>query len=515
LSGSAAVLRVAILGCGPKGLYALERLVAIAGNHPRARIAVDVYEPHPAPGAGPVYDPAQPDYLRMNFAAELVDMWPDGSRQGPSFQEWAADKPDVSEEGYPPRAQVGRYLAEGYDSVLNRAPHEMNVTRIAETAIGINRSSNGWKVLASADREYDEVLIATGHEGYAVFPVEQRLSPSEVPPGSVVAIRGFALTMIDAALALTEGRGGTFRPGHEPYLFRYEGGDDDVACILPYSRTGRPMLAKPDPRSGFSSNRLDEIAAAGRARLASLPEGAELEAVVPVVAEVAAESLRDVSGSGAEASAIAVRVESASAGKATSRGLFPAQEIERSIAVGVGQGEPGADWALGHAWRAIYPALVERLGANGLDDKEWPAFRRLAREMERISFGPPPVNAAKLLALIESGKVELSSLTSGPAARADVVIDAVIPPPGVLGLDNALLDGLLDDGHLRIAPGRRGLELSRDVTCVGADGKPRTGLGAIGRATEDWVIGNDTLNRALHPQAERWAKRVVARAANA
>jgi hypothetical protein len=37
------------------------------------------------------------------------------------------------------------------------------------------------------------------------------------------------------------------------------------------------------------------------------------------------------------------------------------------------------------------------------------------------------------------------------------------------------------------------------------------GLAAIGRPTEDSVIGNDTLSRTLHPLADRWARRVLER----
>lgn len=245
--------------------------------------------------------------------------------------------------------------------------------------------------------------------------------------------------------------------------------------------------------------------------MAGLPSGGSLESAVAIVAEVAKRSLRSVCGTDLEIEAVSERLGAAAAGGVINSGSTPAQEIERSIAVGVGQGEPGADWALGHAWRATYPALVERLGADGLADEEWPRFRHLATEMERIAFGPPPINAAKLLALSEYGKVDLSRLTTGPA-DAEIAIDAVIPAPGVLGIEDSLLQTLVRDGHARIAPGRRGVELTPDVTCVGADGRPSEGLGAIGRPTEDWVIGNDTLNRALHPQPDLWARRVVQRA---
>jgi diaminopimelate decarboxylase len=228
------------------------------------------------------------------------------------------------------------------------------------------------------------------------------------------------------------------------------------------------------------------------------------------VADVAKRSLRSLTTNATED--LDQRIADALAGRATPTDIPPAEEIERSIALGVGRGEPGADWALGHAWRAVYPALVSRLGTDGLPADDWPAFRRLAAEMERLAFGPPPVNAAKLLALIECGKVDLSRLRSGLAPDADVVVDAVIPAPGVADVDEPLLRSLLRDGHVRVPPGRRGVELTADVTCVGADGSRSEGLGAIGRPTEDWTIGNDTLNRALHPQPELWARRVVKRA---
>ncbi len=354
--------------------------------------------------------------------------------------------------------------------------------------------------------------MATGHEGYAIFPVDVHLSPEEVPPGAVVSIRGFALTMIDASLALTEGRGGTFRAGREPYLLRYEECANEVACIFPWSRTGRPMLAKPDPTKAVVSADLEEIAVEGRAALAEIPYGSPIASAATIVADVAARSLRSLGASRDAAESVEPRMEDALAGRATPTDLSPAEEIERSIQIGVGQGEPGPDWALGHAWRSVYPALVERLGANGLADEDWPAFRLLATEMERISFGPPPVNAAKLLALIDCGKVNLSRLTDGPAPEADVSLDAVIPPPGAPSTDDSLIGRLVRDGYARVRPGHRGVELSANVTCIGAGGEPSEGLGAIGRPTEDWVIGNDTLNRSLHPHPDLWAQRVIGRA---
>ena len=530
MSGNSAArpLRVAIVGLGPKGLYALERLISRARELSSGSIAITAYEPHPAPGAGPVYDPTQPIYLRMNFAAELVNMWPDG--EGPSFTDWRAGIPELADDAYPPRAEVGRYLSDGFKGLRASLPSSIRLAVRQESVRTVKPSAGGWSVVGQDELEHDEVLVATGHEenwdggltalppssegpSTRVFPVERELSADRVPPGSIVAIRGFALTMIDAALALTEGRGGRFSKGRQSHLLRYHACRDEVGAILPWSRTGRPMLAKPDPAQAIRSPEIDRIAAQGRAELSELSAGSALSGALSIIATASARSLGSITDAAPSASGVLELLERASGGEPLPADLSQAGEIERSLGIAARVREPGIDWALGHTWRALYPALVERLGADGLEPGEWPSFLLLAKEMERIAFGPPPINAAKLLGLIECGKVDLASATEGPARRADVVVDAVLPPPGAALALLPLIEELVRDGLVRIPENRRGIELTSDVECVGADGSPSRGLGAIGRPTEDWIIGNDTLNRNLHPQPDLWAQRVVSRAA--
>jgi uncharacterized NAD(P)/FAD-binding protein YdhS len=60
------VNRVAIIGCGPRGLSVLERVVAHAPRY-EDRLEVVVIEPGEL-GTG-VHSPAQPDYLMLNSVA--------------------------------------------------------------------------------------------------------------------------------------------------------------------------------------------------------------------------------------------------------------------------------------------------------------------------------------------------------------------------------------------------------------------------------------------------------------
>ena len=470
----------------------------------------------------------------MNFAAAALDLWWPASRAAPrgrrpSFVEWRSAR-GGGDEDYPPRAEVGRYLGDGLETLLRCAPPSVEVRLHRAKAESVRERGDGWQVeAAGATRDYDEVLIAVGHQDTsatglaaswthpaplvpAVFPVERWLTRERVPPGATVAIRGFALTFIDAALALTEGRGGSFEPlGDHPYLLRYVPGADDAGRILPFTRTGRPMLAKPGPALAAGTPELQRIAADGRARLTALARPLDLQRdVEPILEAVAAASL-----------------ESATVhlGPGPNCAVDAAGAIARSLAVGAGLVPPDREWALGHAWRALYPAIVSQLGGDGLAERDWPAFLRLAAEMERIAFGPPPVNAAKLLALVESGRIDLTYLRGGEivsrrgrtvlrsvrgSETIDVAIDAVLPGPGALGHGGLLAD-LIARGHARVAPGRRGLDVASDATCRGLDGALSPGLSAIGRPTEDSVIGNDTLSRSLHPHADAWAAGVVRR----
>jgi uncharacterized NAD(P)/FAD-binding protein YdhS len=510
-------MRVAIIGFGPKGLFALERLLDHArALEPGARLEIDLFEPHPSPAAGPVYDPAQPAYLRMNFAAELIDMWWPGSHAVPptarrSFSAWRAAQDEPDDGAYPSRAQVGRYLSAGFEALLEHAPRSVTV-RLRQTAIeDVTPSASGWDLTSCGAHagSYDEVLVATGHVQGSPFPADHWLAHDRIPPGATVAVRGFALTFIDTALALTEGRTAA----------------DTVAAIVPFSRTGRPMLAKPSPHVAASIPGLASIAARGSDELLALARPVDLRrGLVPILARVVRESL--VAAGVEPDSEPGGWLAQAISGVPVPSDLPPAPELERSLAIGAGRAAPDLSWALGHSWRALYPALVARFGGDGLETRDWPAFHHLAAELERVAFGPSPANAGKLLELIRSGRVDLSHVAGGRVAErhgrlflgsagreraVDAVVDAVLPAAGVAVDSHSLAARLVEAGHARVPRFRRGIDVDADGTCIGCDGARSAGLAAIGRPTEDSVIGNDTLSRTLHPLADLWGRRVAAR----
>jgi diaminopimelate decarboxylase len=394
----------------------------------------------------------------------------------------------------------------------------------------------------------DEVLICIGHDSLPlpslegegagliprVFPVTRCLDEEAVPPGSEVAIRGFALTWIDATLALFEGRGGRFVPVGDGPGLRYLPGAGEVRRVLPFSRTGRPLLPKPDGHRVVDRSDLEEIWQRGQEWIADLRfEGeATTAGILHLVAASAARALEvsqpRLMGVPADLEPAMIRLIRERCAEPPLR-LTPEAvegELRRSWEVAVGARPLDILWALGRTWRGLYPALVERIGHGGLPAEAWPSFWRLSQEMERIAFGPPAVNVAKILALIDAGRIDLSFvqnptvrfaggsplLVLGGRRRAvDRLVHAVLRPPGAEPGPGTVLGRLLAAGHARQLEGTSGIEITPSGQCIGENGSPTPGLSVLGRATEGCVLGNDTLSRTLHRHPEAWAARVVAR----
>lgn len=526
--------RVAIVGVGPKGLYGLERLAYHASVCQRP-LEVELFEPTGEPGAGAIYRSGQPDYLRMNFADELINAWADGpaavpARERLSLIDWMR-REGVSSEGYSPRSLVGSYLRACFDAVRSALPPSVRLRVHREPVRALERSRRGWIVRAQMTVvDCDEVLLATGHRGRRVgegtilpisYPIGDSLGPDAIAPGARVTARGMALTLIDAALDLTEGRGGRFEAKAKGGL-RYIGSAADVGTLTATSRSGRAMAVKPHPRANDPVR--EALAHEGNRALESLDPftvpAIEHQLAQSAAAILLAERGRDpepdrvVSLGRAIRRRFSRRISDLDGGRPS-----PQAELKRSLGAAQGERRVNGGWALGEAWRALYPAIVARGSYGGIPDGQWQRFAALAREMERTAFGPPPVNGAKLVALLEAGKVVLGPPrpAAGPADAdppcAEVSLNAVLPAPGAAENSGDLTDSLLAGGYIRrAAGGRRGIEVRADRSCIGADGTPTRGLAAIGRVTEDWIIGNDTLSRRFPSQSpDGWAKRVIAR----
>ncbi|MDI3210457.1 FAD/NAD(P)-binding protein [Arthrobacter sp. AL12] len=287
-------IRTAVIGAGPRGTSALERLLANwvpAG--PDSTLHIDVIDPYPA-GPGHVWQPGQSRLYLMNtqsFYPTVIPEDPDLARPlaGHTFDRWrelqqhqphpsltAEDRDELSGLGsadFPSRALYGRYLRSTLEELLSRLPagatvdfHNTTATSVRHAAVpgpgddGRVRFAVG--LADGAVLTVDSVVLALGHLESRLNPEQRELraaakefgllylppaAPADVdwalvPAVKPVLVRGMGLNFFDAMGQLTEGRGGQFLPGEDGGLSYLPSGREPL--IIAASRRGTPYRAK-------------------------------------------------------------------------------------------------------------------------------------------------------------------------------------------------------------------------------------------------------------------------------
>jgi len=263
---STAVIEVAIVGLGPWGLSALERLLDGLGRQTgrSCRATVHVVEPGRA-GSG-AYSVEQPDYFILNTPCGQHLLQPDPEQGSlPGFFDWVqaqgyrwvGDRCQVTPSGraitkhdFLPRRLMGEYLEWCFEELVAKRPSGVRVVHHREQAVDIAEIDGRERiVLASGDSiDVDFAILATGHtENLGIEADQSSLPPypaggysAEIEPQSTVAVSGMGLVAIDVVIALTRGRGGEFvGEGRLRYI---PSGLEPV--IHMFSRTGEPYRAK-------------------------------------------------------------------------------------------------------------------------------------------------------------------------------------------------------------------------------------------------------------------------------
>lgn len=250
-------VRICIVGAGPRGTVALERICANApALTPGIPVEVNVVDPYP-PGSGRVWNPGQPRDLLMNTVASDVTVFTDSTVRcdgplspGPTQFQWArmvADgrMPGASREAraeaatmqpwsYASRAFQGEYLNWSFRHIVGRAPAQVTVRVHQARAVAVGDLADGRQEVrlesGTPPLLADAVILAQGHYDVSPGRREQEMtdfarrhglryvppsSPAEasldgIRAGEPVIMRGLGLSFYDYMILLTEGRGGRF-----------------------------------------------------------------------------------------------------------------------------------------------------------------------------------------------------------------------------------------------------------------------------------------------------------------
>lgn len=533
--------RMAVIGMGPRSLGALEALAARTDDG-AAPLQVECFDPFPACGAGPNFDPEEPSVCRLNIPMRDIDIRPPGFTKCGSFAEWLERAPGP--DTFPTRADLGRYLEARYADL--KAAGRLAITHAPAAVTQVKRGEGGW-MLCTAESwhgPYAEVLLTVGqpevqpddqlaewqrHVGGSAgtlvqaYPARRLQSKAAAWAGRTVAIRGLALSAFDVLRVLTTAQGGEFQTG------RYLLSGNEPARILPFSLDGRPPFPKPEtealdarfePTRDETATFSENIAKAARAT----PQRAQellTEAISPAVIRILSEA-----GSSADASDTADWLETEWSSPGAQETDGPLETLRTGIAIAEGARLPSVGYTVGQVWRKWQDAL--RSGYNSAETPPDTAETIIAFDegLKRYSYGPPISSSRELSALIDAGIVDLDyaadpdialtdggwTLTSGAGAiEAGVMIDAVMAPPDLSILQPPLLVGLMAEG--RLSPMADGLaaQTAGDGELIGRNGKKSPGLCLLGRLALGSVVAADSLHDCFGEASHRWAQGVVQR----
>ncbi|MEU3608328.1 FAD/NAD(P)-binding protein [Streptomyces sp. NPDC035033] len=286
---------VVIVGGGPWGTYALERLAALLPHTGAAHpVRITVFERSGRFGAGDTHSDDQVPTSYLNRVASQIAFAADEStaaashllprRLRPTFAEWARDafartgeeQYDVRPTDTPRRHLHGHALRDMFRryTALLRAVPGVTVDLIAAEVTDVEPVGDGAAFLVHHDGagpavEADHLLLVTGHsrnrpapgstaalltehapDRYvpSAYPLAD-ITPETVPAGSAVGVLGLGLTSVDLLLHLTEGRGGTFVPrgdGGPLDDLTYRPSGREPAVIVPVSPSGMFTWARPE-----------------------------------------------------------------------------------------------------------------------------------------------------------------------------------------------------------------------------------------------------------------------------
>lgn len=605
--------RIAIIGGGPKGLYALERLAAqfadrarSAGQAADTPVEIHVFNRTPFFGSGDIYRPDQPDFLLINFCIGNITQWID-ERPAPvspaprSLTNWLRQchRPPmmVDKRDFVSRASVGRYLEDGFQAIVDNLPEGVRCRRFVGEVVDLLPVGAGYQVAVAhaetAERRlptpYQRVLLATGHPRPPVsrtgdrlrafcrrhpgctyvpfiYPVSDRLAA--VPSESTVAIKGMGLTFVDAVLALTEGRGGSFERERAQGPLRYCRSGAEPAVMLPFSRSGLPMHPRgpewglaPRPLLLFNAQNINDL----RRRAPSGQLGFESdlwpllrrEMLIAFYAVLLRQQGARLDGGALEDAPLKRQIERFHRAHPDAPRFTPEafldplaettsadpQEHHRFVldylTTALGEARKGAQrspWMAAVAvWRDATPVFGELVRTDALKPSAQRAFDQGYRSpLNRVTFGPPIISMEKVLAVARAGLIDfgmsrdarltlddqasryrVDSAYTAQGAQAEAVVDARIPKVS-LQRESARLYQNLRQRRLVRPYDRAGafgedhyrpgcMALSAEGYVIDASGRENRAIAATGTPTEGVTYDNDSLSRTRNNLVSGWA----------
>lgn len=217
---------IAVIGAGASGTIAVVHLLREAAGR-RVPLRIALLDQHGRPGRGQAYSTTHPGHLLTSPASDMSALADDPGH----FTRWV-QAAGLAQDRFLPRSAYGHYLAGLLANAQRRALPAASVSQFTSRVVAIRRTSHGRPLrlhLAADGRiDADIAVLATGRLPAAPpcpVPGDHRYIADPGEPGALdraadgspVVILGSGLTMLEAAIAITDASPGTLVHAVSPH----------------------------------------------------------------------------------------------------------------------------------------------------------------------------------------------------------------------------------------------------------------------------------------------------------
>jgi len=577
-----AIRKIGIIGVGPRGGYSLEKLIIeLVKQNSLLNIHISLFESTGNFGNGQVYDTDQNSSNWVNITERILEL---DQREAididslkiasfASYHDWA-DKDfntlsDDTIDTYPPRAQVGEYLSQRFQS-LAKPLIQSNIIALHKEQVKEVKLLNNDKIQistnAKAYEEFDEVLLTIGHQSTeppqqiadwekfagdkkninlfkSPYPVADYLHHKNLNNESIIGIRGFGLAMIDVVRAIAEKFGEFITLDEQTRSSTYQIEQKGIPTIVPFSLDGLPPSPKPlnaqidkwfKPTEASILKFEKHIGDKKNQAAAESPRFL-IEAFAPIAAGIYLDLPNIINPQNLSASAIIKLIEKWLEDQSFENSLIispkqPAKESMKSfVEMAIGEAAISLDYCIGQVWRYCQPSIYKKLSFNECSDNVFAEIIALDESTKRYSYGPPVESIQQLLALEKAGILNLDmandpniKLTAegwqfnlaDQSITANFMIDSVLDAPQIKVVNSPIVENMLVDNLIKIVHNDLGVETNENGYLISKESDKKIPIALLGRLAKGTIIGVDAILECFGSRPLQWAKQASERHIN-
>ncbi|MEO9891090.1 FAD/NAD(P)-binding protein [Aurantibacter sp.] len=563
---------MAIIGIGPRGGYAFENLILeLQQRNSLSQLQIFLFEETGNFGNGQVYPTDQPQSNWINITERILNLDQRPALNSktisipefPSYHEWANKDydtiPDRAADTYPPRAVVGDYLKQRFESFVTPLIEANIVTLIEEQVVEVtidDKNKIELKTKAQTYTDLDEVLLTIGHQptllseqiekwnAFAAsnknvrlfkspYPIKDFLNDKKITENSTIGVRGYGLAMIDVVRAIALKFGEFVTENEQTKSCSYKTTKSITNLLVPFSLDGLPPAPKPlhaeidalfKPTDEQIAEFEKKIGDHSVQKAAGSPEFL-IRAFAPIAAKVYLQ-LPNYKGDNLSLAETEKRIEKWLADNSYEHEtITPTQQassitMQEFVDMATGESPISLDYCIGQVWRHCQPSIYAQLSYNGCNEKVFAEIIALDEQSKRYSYGPPVESIQQLIALYKAGVMNLEMANNpefdltedgwqinlnGKSLTANIMIDSVLDAPKIEAVAAPIIKKMLSNNLIEAVHDQLGVATDENGYVQSTKKDNQIPIAVLGRLAKGTIIGVDAILECFGLRPQQWA----------